>query len=446
MTFTNRLPAFPFNSCFKLSFQLIFTIVSLAFTSVLAYHDPDLNYHISQVQKQQNCGDGGYSYPAPAVQLSTTGIKVAAPIVTQSVVSAPATYQYSSNAGYSSAGYANAGYSNAGYSAGAAYQAVAPKITYATQPATTYQTSSLSSLSNYAAASASNEIHGYATSAGLSTVAAPQRTVTPQATYAQAPIIAKVTAAPLIAKFSLSPPKTTYVTQNLVQQQAIATSAAKASLNSYTTAQSGGPVVSQVYAAPSGGYATSPALRVQPAPVRYTYSAPTVAQYHQQNSAPIAPAAQLGASVTQYATSNAASASQYFSPQYSTQVQYAAPVVAQYAAPQVASVTQYAAPPAPVAHVAAAPSAVQYSVPTTYTQYSSPAVQYSTSGSSAHYASSGASSAQYIASGASVQYAAAPAVAHITAPAPRIAAAPVSVKNVHTDFLENYVSVLIFHY
>lgn len=415
----------------------------MAVTSVLAYHDPDLNYHVAQAQKLQNCGDTGYSYPAPAVQLSTAGVKVAAPVYTQSLPSPPATYlpAASYSAGYSSAGYANAGYANSGYSTGLAYQAVAPKIAYAA-PATAYQSSI-----NYAA-SAANEVHGYSTSAGLSAVAAPKRTVIPQATYAQAPIIAKVTAAPLIAKFSLSPAKTTYTVQNLISQQSagVATSAAKASLNSYSSVQSGGPVVSQVYAAPSSGYATSPALR-----------APTVAQYHQANAA-------------QYASSgsNVASSSQYFSPavtqysapavaQYSAPAvaqyaapavaQYATPAVAHYAAPQVTSVQHYAAAPAAVSHVAAAP-AVQYSVPTTYTQYSSPAVQYATGSSASHYASSGASSAQYSSSGASVQYAAAP-VAHVAAPvalaapAHRISAAPVAAKNVHTEFLENYVSFLL---
>lgn len=414
----------------------------MAFTSVLAYHDPDLNYHLSQVQKVQNCGDAGYSYPAPAVQLTTAGVKVSAP-----------SYQYS----------------NAGYSTGVAYQAVAPKITYAAQPAT-YQTSSLLSQSNYA--TASNEVHGYATSAGLSSVAGARRTVTPLATYAQAPIIAKVTAAPLIAKFAIAPAKTTYFTQNSVSQQVSSGSAAKASLNSYGSVQTGGPVVSQVYAAPSAGYATSPALRVQQpqvfAPAQYSTFVPSaVTQY---NQAP-APVAQLAPAVTQYATSvsNSAGGSQYSQYSAPAVTQYSAPAVAsvaQYSAPRVASVAHYSAPsvahyaPAPVvaqvsaqvAHVAPAAPAVQYSAPV-YTQYSAPAVtQYATHGANVaqhatssanivHYATSGANAAHYSSSGANVaQYATAPVA--VAAPAVRVTA-QAAVKNVHTEFLENYVSFFI---
>lgn len=424
-----------------ISFQVIAATATLAFTSVLAYHDPDLNYHLSQVQKINNCGDNGYSYPAPAVQLTTAGVKVAAP-----------SYQYS----------------NAGYSAGVAYQA--PTITYAAQPAT-YQTSSLHSGSNYA--TASNEFHGYSTTAGLSAVAGARRTVTPLATYAQAPIIAKVTAAPLIAKFAISPARTTYISQNSVSQQASSGSAAKASLNSYSSVQTGGPVVSQVYAAPSSGYAVSPALRSQQpqvfAPAQYSaYVAPVVAQYKQAVSAP-APAAQLAPAVTQYATSvsNSASGSQYFRP-----AQYSAPAVAQYSsvaqysAPSAASVTHYSAPSvaqyavapavAQVAHVA---PAIQYSAPV-YTQHSAPVVtQYATSGGNAqhatssanvvHYSSSGANAAHYSSSGANVaHYATSGAQQYVTAPVAQVAVAapakiatPVAVKNVHTEFLENYVSV-----
>ncbi|XP_028169661.1 chorion protein S36-like [Ostrinia furnacalis] len=426
-------------------------IATATLASVLAYHDPDLNYHLSQVQKLQNCGDAGYSYPAPAVQLTTAGVKVAA---------APS-YQYS----------------NAGYSAGVAYQAVAPSITYAAQPAT-YQTSSISQ-SNYA--TASNEVHGYATSAGLSTVSGARRTVIPQATYAQAPIIAKVTAAPLIAKFAIAPAKTTYVAQNSVVQQASSASAAKASLNSYSNVQAGGPVVSQVYAAPSAGYATSAALRVQQpqvfTPQYSSYVAPAVTQYNQ--------AASARAHLAQYATSvsNSASGSQYFSPavaqysapavtQYSAPAvtQYSAPAVTQYSAPAFASVAQYSAPrtasvthysapsvssvthyaapavaqvqaPAPLVHAA---PAVQYSTPV-YAQYSAPAVaQYASSGANvAQYATSSANIAHYSTSGANVAHYATAPVAQVAtqvavaAPAAKIAA-PIGVKNVHTEFLENY--------
>lgn len=323
---------------------------------------------------------------------------MAAPaVVSQQLVSSPA-YQYS----------------NAGYSSGVAYQAVAPSVAYAAQPQqAAYQTSLLSQAPpTYE----TKEVHGYATSAGLSSAASSGRTVTPLATYAQAPIIAKVTAAPLIAKYSIAPAKTTYFTQNLVSQQAAYSgSLAKASLNSYSSAQSGGPVVSQVYAAPSSGYAVSPALKVQQA-----VSAPVVTQYAQTAPA-VASVAHVAPAAAQYATSSV-SYSGPIAAQYYTQ--HTAPAVTQYAAP----VAQYAAP---VAHYSQ-PAVTQYASPVV-TQYSAPAVaQYST---------------QRVESVA--QYAAAPAVAHVSAPAVAApvahqavahVASPVAVKNEHTEFLENYVS------
>ncbi|XP_053602688.1 calphotin-like [Plodia interpunctella] len=384
--------------------------IILGLTSVLGYHDPDLNYHISQLQNGLDCNNG-YSYSAPAVQLTTAGVKVAAPaaVAYQTPVSAPS-YQYSSGS----------------YSRG--YQAQTAKLLYAA-PASNYQTLQESLISQAPQTYAtSNEVHGYATSAGLSAVASSGRTVTPLATYAQAPIIAKVTAAPLIAKFAVAPAKTTYVTQNVLSQQtSYATgSLAKASLNSYNSAQSGGPVVSQVYAAPSSGYAVSPALRVQQQPQVIQYAqVPAATQYAQ---VPVTQYAQGGAALAQYATSSVSlggqSATQYVT-QHSAPVaaQYAAPAVTQYAAPivttptvaqystqKVASVAQYATPvAAPVVAQYSAPAVAQYQVPTV-AQYSikkvAPVAQYAT-----------------------------PAVPQA---AGVVAAPTAAVKNVHTEFLENY--------
>ncbi|KAG6446352.1 hypothetical protein O3G_MSEX004423 [Manduca sexta] len=264
--------------------------LALTFTSVLAYHDPDLNYHLSQVQKVENCGGAGYSYPAPAVQLNPASVNLAPapPVVSHPVPSA-------------------------GYSAGITYQAEAPRITYA-QPAA-YQTSIAAS--NYVSAPAS-QIHGYSTSAGLSSSSGTGRTVTPLATYAQAPIIAKITAAPLIAKFAIAPVKTTFVQQNSVQQAAyVSGSSAKASLYS-NSIQTGGPVVSQVYAAPSSGYATASPLRPQ-------VSGYSSGIQYSQGVQRIAPAVQYSTQVV------APAPAQYFAPtQHSSVTQYAAPPVAQY--------------------------------------------------------------------------------------------------------------------
>lgn len=403
----------------------------------LAYHDPDLNYHISQVQKL-DCGDGGYSYPAPALQLTTTGIKyaqnVAQPLLAPS-------YQYSKDAGYA---------------AKVAYQAVAPRATYAAQPAATYQ--AIISHGNYATASSyatqeqQKEFHGYATTAGLSSVGS-TRTVIPQATYAQAPIIAKITAAPLVAKFATSPAKTTYVTQ-VAQQAAVSTgSLAKASLNSYNV-QSGGPVVTQLFAAaPAARYATSPALRAQPVqqivPARYTAVSAPITQYAQVQTPVTQVVPQYRAQVvTQYAATSgtqvpspsvqylAPVASQYSAPitRYTTQLtaqQYVAPAVAQYTAPASAQNT------APALPQYTSPLVTKYGAPAAFTQYS--AVAQHAAPVVAQYAKSGVSSAQY-SSAPIVQQVSAPRL--VAAPA-RVAVAPVKVKNVHTEFIENYVSTSI---
>lgn len=331
--------------------------------NVLAYHDPDLNYHLSQVQKLHNCDNNGYSYPVPSVQLTAAGVKFAPNIISHQPQHYSADHVYNSG-----------GYSAETYQANA-YQAPLPKITYA-QPAT-YQ--SVISHGNYAVQPTQKEAHGYSTSAGLSSSG---RTVTPLATYAQAPIIAKITAAPLFARFAQAPAKTTYVTQNLVAQQAIATgSLAKASLNSYSI-QSGGPVVTQVYAAPAAArYAVSPALRA-PAQVQAV------------------PRFVAGPAISQYSQVQPISGFTPVAPQY--------PTVSQV--------------PSPQAHFL---PAVQ--------QYSSPVAQYS--GLSAGHYSGGLAAGQYSGGLAAVRHYAAPAVAHVTAGHSEVIA-----KNVHTEFLENYVS------
>lgn len=409
------------------------TLITVTVTLIipaLAYHDPDLNYHISQVQSL-DCGDGGYSYPAPALQLTTTGVKYAQNEVAQPL-RAPS-YQYSNNAGYTTR---------------VAYQAVAPKVTYAAQPAPAYQ--AIISHGNYATASSyateepQKEVHGYATTAGLSSVGN-TRTVIPQATYAHAPIIAKITAAPLFAKFATSPAKTTYVTQ-VAQQAAVSTgSLAKASLNSYV--QSGGPVVTQLFAAtPVARYAASPALRVQQVqqivPAPYTAVSAPVTQYAQvQPISGLTPVAQVAPQyrasvVTQYATTSGAQVP-------SSSVQYTAPVAAQYSAPITHYTTQHTAQQyvAPAVAQYAAPAGTQYTSPLA-TKYGAPAfTRYSAVPQHAapvvaQYTKSGVSSVQY-ASAPILQQASAPTV--VATPA-RVAVAPVKVKNVHTEFIENYVS------
>lgn len=415
---------------------------------MFCYHDPDLDYHLSRVQKVvPNC-DNGYSYPAPALQFST-GVKYAAPAYIPPV-SAPT------------------GYASGGYTTGVAYQA--PKITYAAQPAATYQTSPL--VSNYA--TASNEVHGYATSEGLSS-ATSQRPITPITTYAQAPIIAKVTGSPLIAKYALAPAKTTYTTHNLIQQ-GYSGSLAKASLNSYGNVHAGGPVVSQVFAAPSVRYTAAPALNVQAQQIsgynvatpgiqyaqaanvaqyatssRSQISAPAVSTYFRpaqkvQYAAPVAQYAQSiqyappvvtapavtqysAPTVAQYSTYSAPSVAQYatqrISSQYSAPVTVAHPAPSQYAAP---AVTQYAAP---ASTQYAAPAVAQYAAPTV-TQYAAPTIAQYAAPAVAHYSSPAVATVSQYSAPASVTH-------HVSAPA-QVATAGLAVKNAHTEFLENYVS------
>ncbi|KAJ2939686.1 hypothetical protein O0L34_g14405 [Tuta absoluta] len=413
-------------------------IVTFTFAvNILAYHDPDLNYHLSQVQKLDGCDQHGYSYPAPAVQLSYAK---AAPSVQ---LSAPGY----SHAGYSSNGYAsNGGYaSHSGFASqvghvpqGYSYQAPAPQSNQYLPPANAYQ--SVVSHSSYAPAPAySNqvqnqhqEVHGYATSAGLSAAGSTGRTVTPQATYAQAPILAKITGAPLIAKFAQSPAKTTYVTQNLAAQQsayAATGSLAKASLNSYSTVQAGGPVVTQVFAAAPAKYAASPALRVQQihqqliTPARYTaVSGPST---HYSQPGPISgltPVAQVA-------------------PQYRGQAQYVS---------SLSHVSHNAGYAAPVAPYAPAVSGHYIHYPQVTQHFSAPAIQYSAPASKAaqvvsHYAAAPVAQYSSVSSGAhyspAVGHALAPAVAHVSAPAVTHVAAHQHAghaKNVHTEFLDNY--------
>lgn len=425
-------------------FQIIFITAIVAVTQVFGYHDPDLNYHLSQVQKISNCDDG-YSYPAPALQLSTSGIKVptSQAVYTQQIAAPQVGYAVPSSA----------------YSAGVVYQAVAPKLTYP-RPAATY----LPQISNYIAGT--KDIHGYATSAGLSATASTPRPITPHITYAQAPIIAKVTGSPLIAQFSQSPVKTTFVAQ---QSSLSSGSSARASLTSYSNVQAGGPVVSQVYAAPTVRYTTSPALRVQAQPVQYSIATPGV-QYSQ--------AANLN-QVSQYSTSSISqvsspSATTYFSPNlqyaapnaYTTGIQYAqtagpayvAPAVAKYTAPTpaeylastasqqaAAAVSQYSAPAAAVTQYTApavaqyaAPAVQHYAAPALAQQYATSAVYSAPQYSTAVTQHSAGSVSQY--APAIVSQYASPVVNHVS----KVASAPVAVKNVHTDFLENYVSFHCF--
>lgn len=385
----------------------------MAFLSnALAYHDPDLNYHLSQVQNAQGCGDSGYSYPAPAVQLSVKA--ASAPFI-----------QQSSSSAYKSSG---------GFAQNILFQA-APKNTYLPQPAPTYLPQPSAEYSpqqsvDYRAPQTFGEKNELSSSSS-------SRTIIPQSTYAQAPIIAKVTAAPLQAKYALAPPRTTYVSQNLLAQQSLYTSASRASLvNPHSS--SGGPVVSQVYTAPATGYATASPLRVQPQ-VQFAAPAYSSVTYNQASVAAAAPVA------SQYTTSSvshvSAPAVQYSAPL----VNYAAPAVRQYAAPAVSQytapvATQYAGSAvssarlvqysAPVAQKAVA-IATQYAAPTV-TQYAAPVAQYSAPVVSQQ-------------SGHSVRYSA-PVLQSAVAVAPvtRVSSGAHIVKNVHTEFLDNYVSIVFF--
>lgn len=376
-------------------------VIATAFLSnALAYHDPDLNYHLSKLNNAQDFGHSGYSYPAPKVQLPLASVKAtAAPGLLQSL-------SLSSSSGQKS---------SSGYSQSVYFQSAAPQIVYQTQPAISYQ----APIAIQAAAalnaeySAQKEEHGYATSAGLS---AATRTVVPQATYAQAPIIAKITAAPLQAKFSLAPAKT-YVSQNLISQQSAYSSgsAAKASLHSFT--QSVGPVVSQVYAAPSAGYSTSPALKAQ----SVQYAAPSYSFLNQYNQASLANVASSYKvpSVSQYASSSVSHIS-------APAVQYKAPVVTQYASP----ISHYSAPSIQYA----APAVVQHSVPVV-AHYSASAQQ-----------NSGVSVSQQSQQLSNLRHYSAPVISQQVSHVPVAVASASSgysssahgAKNIHAEFVENY--------
>ncbi|XP_034824515.1 RNA-binding protein 14-like [Maniola hyperantus] len=398
-------------------------LVAVAFLSnALAYHDPDLNYHLSQVQNVQGCGDSGYSYPAPSVQLSVSNVQATAAPLIQSAIS--------SNTYKSSGAFAH----NVLFQAAPKVTYQAPATTYLPQPSATYlpqpsaryltqQSLSYQAPQTFGGSEYSqSEQQGYATTAGLS-IASSTRTVIPQSHYAQAPIIAKVTAAPLQAKFVLAPPRTTYASQNLLSQQSLYSSGslAKASLNSYTSA--GGPVVSQVYAAPSTGYATSSALKGQ-SQAQFAVPAYSSVGYNQASVANIAaPVA------SQYTTSSVSHVSAPVVSQYRSPVvtNYAAPTVSHYSAP---AVTQYAAPAVSSARL------VQYSAPAvaqTVTHYSAPVAQYSVpvSQQSAHGVRYSAPVLQ-----SPVSHVAAPAIA--VAPVALISTGSHIVKNAHTEFLENY--------
>ncbi|XP_050342851.1 paternally-expressed gene 3 protein-like [Nymphalis io] len=394
----------------------IILLAAVCISNALAYHDPDLNYHLSQLQNVQGCNDNGYSYPTPAVQLSLTNVKA----TTAPRLIEPASLS-SSNA-YKSANE---------YSQSVLFQAAAPKITYQAQPTISYQApiAIQDAAALNAEYTAQREEHGYATSEGLSSAAV--RAIIPQATYNQAPIIAKVTAAPLQTKFTLAPAKTTYVSQNSVSQQSSYSSGslAKQSLNSYT--QSVGPVVSQVYAAPRASYATSDALKTQS---QSQFAAPvyTINQYNQipLNTYSVAAQAYRAPAVSQYSTysvsHNAAPVvSQYAAP---TLTKYAAPNVAQYSAPALqysnSAATQYSVP---VRAQYTAPVVTQYTAPLV-TQYSAPAVTQQATHIS-----------QYSAPAVAHQ-----SIAHIAAPALSVSSAAQyatgqhAVKNVHREFVENY--------
>ncbi|XP_045764834.1 uncharacterized protein LOC123867042 [Maniola jurtina] len=396
-------------------------LVAVAFLSnALAYHDPDLNYHLSQVQNVQGCGDSGYSYPAPAVQLSLSNVQATAAPLIQSAISSN-TYKtsgaFAQNVLFQAA-------PKVTYQAPATTYLQQPSATYLLQPSATYLPQQ--SLTNQAPQTF-DEQQGYATTAGLSS-ASSIRTVIPQSHYAQAPIIAKVTAAPLQAKFTLAPSRTTYVSRNLVSQQSLYSSgsSARASLNSYTS--SGGPVVSQVYAAPSAGYATSSELKDQ---LQGRYSVPAYSSVSYNQASVAAPVA------SQYTTSSISHVSAPVVSQYSAPVvtNYAAPTVSHYSAPAVA---QYAAPAAssarfvqysaPAVAQKAVSIATQYATPTV-THYSAPVAQYSQQ--SAHGVRYSAPVLQ-----SAVSHVAAPAVA--IAPVARVSSGAHIVKNAHTEFLENY--------
>ncbi|XP_011551699.3 uncharacterized protein LOC105383358 [Plutella xylostella] len=368
------------------SAALVLVLGSLA----AAYHDPDLNYHLQQLQQLAGCGDAGghagghggpqgYSYPAPALRLAAPAYLPPPPA----------------------------------YSAGVAYQAQAqaqssfsktsPPVFYPNEQQNTAQ---------------QKEEHGYATSAGLSSFTS-SGAVRPQATYAQAPIIAKITAAPLLARYSAPRP----------------------ALSHNSVESSGGAVVAQVYAGPPAGYRAA-----APAPTQryFTPAQPQANSYASQSV--VAAQAQYAAPVSQYAK---AVVNQYAVHQAQ---QYAAPVATQYVAQQA---PQY---------VAQAPQYVQ--APQVVSQYSAPVIQHAAPligqyASTVHhqvssYGGGAASAPQYP---APLQYArhqvaqpqlavqplpAAPQLALQPAPAaPQLALQAVAssaghAKNAHQEFVDNY--------
>lgn len=316
---------------------------ALFIVQVIAYHDPDLNYHINQLQAQSlnTIAHTGYNYPVPAVQLTTSGIKV----VGASQILPPPSYTYSQPQGYT------------------AQVVSSPQVSYAVPTNINYIQSS--------AITTQKEFHGYSTSAGLSSYTGARRTVTPQATYARAPIIAKITAAPLIAKYA-PPTQSSLLNQNLISH-----------IDNPVN-----PVVSQVIAAPSVRYAASPALRPQ----------------------------------TQFVNNNANIESTQ-----ATVAQYRAPVKAQYAQ----ALSQFVPPPpapfteALVTKNIPVPDSFRPLAPLTHFSSAIPRT---------------AVPAEY--SAPAVAYFPPPTALQpvIAAHGTHIAPAPIT-KNVHTEFLENYVSI-----
>ncbi|CAB3262521.1 unnamed protein product, partial [Arctia plantaginis] len=294
-----------------------------------------------QVQRVTNF-DHGYSYSAPAVQLTTTGIKTAAasaPVVSQPIIQAPA-YQYSGQAGYST---------------GITYHLLLQKSpTLHSLPRLTkaYRLHQITLLPKNITERKYMVTQPRWTIIRRNT----RRAITPSATYAHAPIIAKVTAAPLRAKFEFLPAKTSYASQNFIHHAPYTGSLAKASLYSNSNVHVG-PVVSEVYAAPSAGYATSPALKVQQdsqylAPVQYSsVAAPAEAS---TTSGSVVSSQYFTPVVSQYDSANTAQYSTPLVAQNTVQTQYSSPSVSHYAAPAVAQHSgafqrHYSAPATPIA-------------------------------------------------------------------------------------------------
>ncbi|XP_050669031.1 uncharacterized protein LOC126968211 [Leptidea sinapis] len=363
---------------------LLLAVLSKTF----AYHDPDLNYHLSKVQSVQGCGDSGYYYPTPAVQLNAAPQPQSPRFITPNVPAPAPKYN--------------------AYSQSTLFQPASKQLTYKTE--LNHQSpQTFGSESN-----AQSEQHGYATSEGLSTVS--QRTIIPSPTYAQAPIIAKITAAPLHARFTISPAYNIYGSDNIISQHASKTtgSLAKASLNSYSSAQSTGPVVSQVYVAPRARYETSPALKGQ-----VQSSSATSSQYNQ------------GYLSNDYSST----ANQYLG--QSNYIQegpfYRAPLQSNNG-PSLA----YLPAPSPVQPLRtfAAPSynsqtVIKHSQPTSSLQYSiSPSVQYQQYPTQAAKATIVQHSAPSVIQHGQIQVQ--------SALVSNVASSAHATKNVHTEFLENY--------